>query len=81
MTITVYTKDRCVQCDATKRWLAQNNINYTELHAPDWTRELKKLGHQSAPVITITTPTGIIEDHWSGHRPDRLKTLKKGVHA
>lgn len=81
MTITLYSKDHCVQCDATKRWLKRNGIDYVELHAPDWVRELKALGHQSAPVITVTFPTGVIEAHWSGHRPDRLKTLRKGVHA
>ena len=72
MQITVYTKPSCVQCNATKRALAQARLEYEEVDltedadALEW---VKTLGYQSAPVVLAG------EDHWSGFRPDKIKAL------
>lgn len=70
MSITVYTKTNCVQCDFTKRELKNLGVEYDEA---DVTTEenleyVKTLGHLAAPVVV--TGGG---EHWSGFRPDLLR--------
>ena len=70
MSITVYTKPSCVQCNATKRALAKASLAYEEV---DLTLDagaleaVKALGYQQAPVVIDG------DDHWAGFRPDRIK--------
>ena len=79
MTITVYTKPACPQCITTKRWLAKRGIDHLTVDITDTpaARELivDELGYLSAPVVTITDEAGVLVDHWSGFRPDRLADL------
>lgn len=73
MTVTLYTKNDCVQCVATKRKLTQYRIPFVEINLetdPDALAYVKSLGYQSAPVI-ITA----LNHHWSGYRPELLKLL------
>ena len=72
MTITVYSKPACVQCNATYRALDKLDTDYTvvdiseDADARDY---VMSLGPLQAPV-------GIVEgEHWSGYRPDRIKAL------
>lgn len=72
MSITVYTKSRCVQCDATKRALNKSGIAYdlVDLTEDELALEqVKALGYAQAPVVVTSN------DHWSGFRPDKLKEL------
>ena len=54
MSVTVYTKPRCVQCDATKRALDKKGIAYETINlvedmgAMDY---VKSLGYQQAPGL------------------------------
>ncbi|MCJ0903452.1 NrdH-redoxin [Rhodococcus sp. SRB_17] len=72
MSITVYTKPACVQCNATYRALDKAGIEYDiiditeDAEARDY---VMALGYLQAPVVVAG------EDHWSGFRPDRIKTL------
>ncbi|MBJ8343482.1 glutaredoxin-like protein NrdH [Antrihabitans sp. YC2-6] len=72
MTITVYTKPACVQCTATYRALDKAGIEYSvvdisvDADARDY---VMALGYLQAPVVV----TG--DSHWSGFRPDRIKSL------
>lgn len=72
MSITVYSKPRCVQCDATYRALDKAGVEYATI---DVTRDAESLeyilglGYQQAPVVV--TDAG----HWSGYRPDRIKEV------
>lgn len=72
MTITVYSKPLCVQCDATKRALSKAGVTYEDV---DITKDaealahVKALGYAQAPVVV--TDAG----HWSGFRPDKIKGL------
>lgn len=71
-TVTVYSKPLCVQCDATKRALAKAGIAYNVVDVtddPEALAKIKALGYVQAPVV-ITA-----DDHWSGFRPDLIKTL------
>lgn len=72
MTVTVYTKPACVQCNATykaldKAGIAYNTVDITE--NAEAREHVLSLGYLQAPVVMIG------EDHWSGFRPDRIKAL------
>ena len=70
MSITVYSKPMCVQCDATYRALDKQGLDYTKVDLtedPSALEFIKGLGYQQAPVVIAG------EDHWSGYRPDLIK--------
>lgn len=72
MTITVYSKPRCVQCDATYRALDKMGAPYVTIDVTEDQDALEfivGLGYQQAPVVVVG------EDHWSGFRPDRIKAV------
>lgn len=72
MSITVYTKPACVQCDATYRALDKAGIEYSVVDIsedPAARDYVMALGYLQAPVVVAG------DEHWSGFRPDRIKTL------
>ncbi len=72
MTITVYSKPRCPQCDATCRALDKQGLDYTKIDVTENLEALdyiKGLGYQQAPVVMAG------DNHWSGFRPDRIKAV------
>lgn len=74
MSIIVYTKPSCVQCNATYRALDAKGINYTVLDLSQNEEALeytKSLGYLQAPVVVAG------EEHWSGFRPDKIDELAK----
>lgn len=76
MTITVFSKPACVQCDATYRALNKHGLDYTVVDIStdaEALESVKALGYQQAPVVFADG------DHWSGFRPDRIKALVAAV--
>lgn len=82
--ITVYTLPNCVQCNATKKWLDTNNVEYetvdltTDTQAFEYVKET--LNYKSAPVITVIEQyeTNIPNREigffsWSGYNPEALQ--------
>ena len=72
MTVTVYTKPGCVQCNATYKALDKAGIAYekVDISIDDEAREyVLALGYLQAPVVVTDS------EHWSGFRPDRIKAL------
>ncbi|MEE6283330.1 glutaredoxin-like protein NrdH [Georgenia sunbinii] len=72
MSITVFSKPACVQCDATYRALDKNGLEYDVVDISvdaEALESVKALGYQQAPVVFADG------DHWSGFRPDRIKAL------
>lgn len=72
MTITVYTKPACVQCNATYKALDKKGITYSVVDItedPDARDYVMSLGYLQAPVVVAG------EEHWSGFRPDRIREL------
>lgn len=72
MTITVYTKPACVQCNATYRALDAKGIEcviHDLSEDPTALEAVKALGYLQAPVVVAG------EDHWSGFRPDKIDEL------
>jgi len=78
MTVTVYTKPACVQCNATYKALDKLGVEYDivdislDAEARDY---VMALGYLQAPVVVAG------DDHWSGFRPDRIKALGGAVAA
>ncbi|MRH89029.1 glutaredoxin-like protein NrdH [Nocardia sp. SYP-A9097] len=76
MTITVYTKPACVQCNATYRALDKAGVAYDVIDIsenPEARDYVMALGYLQAPVIVAG------DAHWSGFRPDRIKALAESV--
>lgn len=73
MTITVYSKPGCVQCNATTRALEARHIgfNLVDLTADaEAMAFIMSLGYRQAPVVVDDEG-----NHWSGFRPDRLASI------
>lgn len=81
--ITVYSKPRCPQCDATARLLNRMGAPYAKV---DVTEDdvayafVKQLGYQQVPVVVVRDRhvegdgrDGNVVEHWSGFNPDRVK--------
>ena len=75
MTVTVYTKPSCVQCNATYRALDAKGIDYEVCDLtedPVALERMKSLGYMQAPVVVVDD-----QDHWSGFRPDKIERVAK----
>jgi len=76
MSIIIYTKSNCVQCDTTKHALDRRGIAYQLINLdiqPEATGELRTLGYRQVPVVI--TP----DDSWSGFRPDKIAALRQAA--
>ncbi|AKE39800.1 Ribonucleoside-diphosphate reductase class Ib glutaredoxin subunit [Corynebacterium camporealensis] len=72
MSITVYTKPACVQCNATKKAMDRAGLDYdlVDISLDDEARDyVMALGYVQAPVVVAGS------EHWSGFRPERVKAL------
>lgn len=72
MSITLYTKPNCVQCNATKRALDKHGLEYETIDLSEDVNALdyiKGMGFQQAPVVLAG------DESWSGFRPDKIKAL------
>lgn len=72
MTVTVYTKPNCVQCNATYRALDKRGVEYSVVDVTadgEALLTIKELGYLQAPVVLTD------DGHWSGFRPDRIAAL------
>lgn len=75
MLITIYTKNNCMQCTATKNIMDKQGLAYQLINLddePDAIDNLKALGYRQLPVVMADS------DHWSGFRPDKLMRLAQG---
>ncbi len=76
MTVTVYTKPACVQCNATYRALDKKGIAYDVVDMsqdPEALERVRGLGFMQAPVVVTDT------DSWSGFRPDKINALAEAA--
>lgn len=70
--IVVYSKPACMQCTATTRELERKGIpfKYVDLSEDlEAVSTIKSLGYAQVPVVVAG------EQHWSGFRPDKIRTL------
>jgi glutaredoxin-like protein NrdH len=72
MSVTVYSKPACVQCDATYRALDRKGVEYTVVDITQDAEALEMvrgLGDLQAPVVVAG------DTHWSGFRPDQISAV------
>lgn len=78
MTVTVFSKPACVQCNATVRALDKKGIEYDVVDMSqdmDALERVRALGYMQAPVVMAGS------DHWSGFRPDKIADLENAGSA
>lgn len=78
VTVTVYSKPSCVQCNATYRALDKYGMDYEviDISADADARDyVMGLGHLQAPVVVAGGA------HWSGYRPDQISALARRLTA
>ena len=71
--ITIYTKDKCMPCNFTKKWLDDNGLKYKVINTdlkPESLAEIKRLGYQTLPVVVVK---GDPSTSWFGFRPDLME--------
>ncbi|MFE4112580.1 glutaredoxin-like protein NrdH [Kosakonia sp. YIM B13611] len=72
MRITIYTRNDCVQCHATKRAMESRGLAFEMVnvdHVPQAADELRAMGFRQLPVVVAG------EIKWSGFRPDMINRL------
>ena len=72
MTITVYTKPSCVQCEQTKKLLTKNGLAFDTIDITEDQAAYDKvvaMGFQSAPVVITDN------DSWAGFNPSKINGL------
>ncbi|WP_298462118.1 glutaredoxin domain-containing protein [uncultured Cellulomonas sp.] len=72
MSVTVWSKPGCVQCDATTRALRRLGVEFREVDVSTdaAARDLVAgMGFLQAPVVQAGSVV------WSGYRPDRIEAL------
>lgn len=72
MSVIVYSKDNCPNCELTKRDMDILGIEYTVVDItkdPEALQRLVELGYRTAPVVE--TP----DDNWSGYNQEKIKGL------
>ncbi|MFT7022381.1 MAG: glutaredoxin-like protein NrdH [Rhodococcus sp. (in: high G+C Gram-positive bacteria)] len=77
MTVIVYSKPSCVQCDATMKALDKAGVEYSKIDIsvdPAAREQVLGLGYLQAPVVHAGD-----DNHWSGFRPDRITSLAKAA--
>ena len=74
MSIKVYVKDGCPQCNMTERLFDQLECNFEVInitHNKDAQQRLIKEGWLALPVVKVE-PEGV---SWSGFQPDNIKKV------
>ena len=83
MTITVYGRPECGQCEQTRKFLDRKGLSYSEINI-DEDPEARKLVEDSAeqlhpptilPMVIVKHGGDVIT--WHGFRYDQLKGLSK----
>lgn len=70
--VTIYSKNNCVQCKMTKRFLEQHNVAFKEINLdeqPEFIEHVKNLGFSAAPIVETEN------EAFSGFQPNKLKAL------
>ncbi|EPP1034792.1 glutaredoxin-like protein NrdH [Cronobacter turicensis] len=73
MRITIYTRNDCVQCHATKRALESRRIAFDTINLdeqPEAVDSLRAQGFRQLPVVMTDALS------WSGFRPDMINRLR-----
>ncbi|WP_202303433.1 glutaredoxin-like protein NrdH [Dryocola clanedunensis] len=78
MRITIYTRNDCVQCHATKRAIESRGFAFELVNLdqrPEAADDLRAMGFRQLPVVVTD------QESWSGFRPDMINRLRIVAHA
>lgn len=76
MTITLWTKPNCVQCESTKRQFDKRGIIYkTRKLTPKAVERFIELGLTAAPIVETD------DRRWSGFRLEKIKSLEQHLRS
>ncbi len=78
MRITIYTRNDCVQCHATKRAMESRGFAFELINLdqhPEAADDLREKGYRQLPVVVTE------QESWSGFRPDMINRLHAQAHA
>lgn len=73
MIITIYTRNNCIQCQATKRAMESRGFEFDMVNLdqhPEMADTLRDQGFRQLPVVVAG------ETRWSGFRPDMINQLR-----
>ncbi len=76
MRIIIYTRNNCVQCQATKRAMESRGFDFELINIdnqPEAGDMLRAQGFRQLPVVVTD------EISWSGFRPDMINRLRQSV--
>ena len=76
MQVTFYSKENCISCVMTAKWLDKHGVDYEYIDVTGDDEVIKFLinsGYQEMPVIMVEDSTGF--SSFTGYRPDSLKIL------
>ena len=76
MSITVYTKAHCPQCDATKRQLTKQGLEFEQVDLTEDQTLIDQFiaqGFKQTPIVVTDQET------WSGYRPDLIRKAAQRV--
>ena len=73
MTVTVYTKPACVQCDRTKKMLDRLVILYVTIDVTQDENAYTRLVADGLLSMPVVSADGY--EPWSGFRPDHIRAL------
>lgn len=70
--VTIYTKNRCPNCDKSKKLMNRLGIDYEEIsieQTPGALEKIISMGFQAAPVILTE------DDSWAGLNEGKIRNL------
>ncbi|MDN6967178.1 glutaredoxin-like protein NrdH [Oenococcus sp. UCMA 17063] len=70
--IKIYTRDDCLQCYMTKKWLNEHKLKYTEINI---SRDKKYIDYLKSKSVKQTPYVVTNRENWSGFRPNKLALL------
>ncbi len=73
MRITIYTRNDCVQCHATRRAIESRGLTFDLINLdvhPEAADDLRAQGYRQLPVVVTE------QESWSGFRPDMINRLR-----
>lgn len=79
MTIELYSKPMCVQCNQSKKTLDKLGLSYTTADVTEDATAYEfvtaQLGYKAAPVLVIKNEAGEVVNSWSGFQPEKIEAL------
>lgn len=78
MTIELYSKPACIQCNQSKKTLDKLGLEYSVTDVtedPQAYEFVVSLGFRAAPVLIIKDSEGNVLDQWAGFQPEKLNAL------